>query len=79
MEMQYTKELLWLHFSPLFLWWKNLYILIFGIKKITFSNGSPYNFSNLYLAENFKNEPNRGQDPLNFLNSKYQNVQIFPP
>ena len=39
MDQGHFKELLWLHFwcqtfySPSFLWWKNVFILIFGIKK----------------------------------------------
>ena len=40
------------HFSLSFLWWKNWYILIFGINMIWL------NIQNLDLTENVKNEPN---------------------
>ena len=81
MDWGHFKELLLLHLflvpgiPPSFLWWKNVYILIFGIKKNIFFKGSflcdSANFSNLDLAENLKNEPNHRRDPLKSLKFFY--------
>ena len=51
------------HFPPSFLWWKNLYILIFGLKMFSkISKGPPpydlAHFSNFQPNPNLKNEPN---------------------
>ena len=59
------------HFSPSFLWWKNVYILIFGINK----KNPPYDLahlSNLDLAESLKNKPNHRRDPLIFKKTLFQ-------
>ena len=46
------------HFPPLFLWWKNVYILILG------PSYDLAHFSNFQLNPNLKNEQNHREDPL---------------
>ena len=58
------------HFSPSFLWWKNVYILIFGIKKIQkFQRVPPMIWLIFEIFSQIQilyNEPNHRGDPLKF-------------
>ena len=78
------KELLWLRFwcqaSPIIFMVENVYILIFGIKKIfqNFQMIPPIIWPIFQIFSQMKYETNHLKKWI-FLYSKYQNVHIFPP